>query len=65
MYTGNLGKSQDFGTLSKAIIKNQKKNIQWIFIGEGRFKSKMKQLLSDAIKENKVLFIPQQKLEIP
>ena len=27
-------------------------------------KSKMKQLLSDAIKENKVLFIPQQKLEI-
>lgn len=64
MYTGNLGKSQDFGTLSKAIIKNQKKNIQWIFIGEGRFKSKMKQLLSDAIKENKVLFIPQQKLEI-
>ena len=26
MYTGNLGKSQDFGTLSKAIIKN-KKNI--------------------------------------
>ena len=27
MYTGNLGKSQDFGTLSKAIIKNQKKKI--------------------------------------
>ena len=64
MYTGNLGKAQDFGTLCKAIIKNQNKNIQWIFVGEGRYKKEMKQLLSDLIRKNKVLFISQQKLEI-
>ena len=62
MYTGNLGKAQDFDTLCKVIIQNKNKNIQWIFIGEGRFKKEMEQLLSDEIRENIVIFIPQQKL---
>ena len=62
MYTGNLGTAQDFDTLCKVIIQNKKKNIQWIFIGEGRFKKEMEQLLSAEIRKNKVRFIPQQKL---
>ena len=62
MYTGNLGEAQDFDTLCKVIIQNKNKNIQWIFIGEGRFKKEMEQLLSDEIRENIVIFIPQQKL---
>ena len=62
MYTGNLGKAQDFDTLCKVIIQNKNKNIQWIFIGEGRFKKEMEQLLSDEIRENIAIFIPQQKL---
>ena len=62
MYTGNLGKAQGFDTLCKVIIQNKNKNIQWIFIGGGRFKKEMQQLLSDEIRENIVIFIPQQKL---
>ena len=62
MYTGNLGTAQDFDTLCKVIIQNKKENIQWIFIGEGRFKKEMEQLLSAEIRKNKVRFIPQQKL---
>ena len=62
MYTGNLGKAQGFDTLCKVIIQNKNKNIQWIFIGGGRFKKEMEQLLSDEIRENIVIFIPQQKL---
>ena len=61
MYTGNL-ESSGFDTLCKVIIQNKNKNIQWIFIGGGRFKKEMQQLLSDEIRENIVIFIPQQKL---
>ena len=64
MYTGNLGTAQDFRTLCKAIIENKNKKIQWIFIGEGRYKEYMKQILSGEINKGKVIFIPQQKLEI-
>lgn len=64
MYTGNLGTAQDFETLCKVIIQNKKENIQWIFIGEGRFKKEMEQLLSAEIRKNKVRFIPQQKLAV-
>ncbi len=62
MYTGNLGTAQDFETLCKVIIQNKKENIQWIFIGEGRYKKKMVQLLSVEVRKNIVRFIPQQKL---
>lgn len=64
MYTGNLGTAQDFDTLCKVIIQNKKENIQWIFIGEGRFKKEMEQLLSAEIRKKKVRFIPQQKLAV-
>ena len=63
MYTGNLGTAQDFKTLCNVIIQNKNKKIQWIFVGEGRFKVKMEKLLFKQIKEEKVIFIPQQKLE--
>ncbi len=64
MYTGNLGTAQDFNALCKVIIQNNSENIQWIFIGEGRHKDEMKQLLYDEISNDKVLFIPQQNLAI-
>ena len=63
MYTGNLGEAQDFETLCRVIKHNSEKKIQWIFIGEGRFKAKMETLLSTEVENKKVLFIPQQKLE--
>jgi glycosyltransferase involved in cell wall biosynthesis len=63
MYTGNLGVAQDLGTLCKVIKQNTNKKIQWIFIGEGRFKAKMTQQLIHEIEQGKVVFIPQQKLE--
>ena len=64
MYTGNIGIAQDFRALCKVIIQNKSKNIQWVFIGDGRYKDDMKKLLSDEIIKKKVFFITQQKLEI-
>ena len=43
--------------------KNIDKKIQWIFIGEGRFKTKMKKQLSDEIEKGKVIFVSQQNIE--
>ena len=63
MYTGNLGNAQGFETLCKVIIQNKNENIQWIFIGDGRFKRKMEKLLFRQIKSRKVIFLPQQKFE--
>tara|TARA_B100001059_G_scaffold112013_1_gene112242 strand:- start:3273 stop:4487 length:1215 start_codon:yes stop_codon:yes gene_type:complete len=63
MYTGNLGIAQDFETLCEVIKQNKNEKIQWIFIGEGRFKSKMELRLLNEINEGKVVFVPQQKLE--
>ena len=63
MYAGNIGTAQDFGTLCNVIIQNTDKKIQWIFIGEGRFKTKMKKQLSDEIDKRKVIFVSQQKIE--
>ena len=42
---------------------NKNENIQWIFIGDGRFKRKMEKLLFRQIKSRKVIFLPQQKYE--
>tara|TARA_B100001059_G_C17792621_1_gene561078 strand:- start:6 stop:1223 length:1218 start_codon:yes stop_codon:yes gene_type:complete len=63
MYTGNIGTAQDFKTLCEVIKLNEKENIQWIFIGEGRFKLEMQRFLLRQINKRRVVFIPQQKLE--
>ncbi len=63
MYTGNLGTAQDLKTLCDVIKINEKENIQWIFIGEGRFKLEMQRLLLKQINKRRVVFLPQQKLE--
>ena len=46
MFTGNIGEAQSFETLIKAakILKNKKK-IEWVLIGDGRFKNKLKKLI--------------------
>ena len=64
MYTGNIGFAQGFDKLCEIIKENKINNLQWIFIGEGRFKSRMKELLSVQIANKEVVFISKQKLEI-
>ena len=50
MYTGNIGRAQNFEDLIKT-IKFVKGNVHWIFVGDGRFKDQFKSLL----KKNKIL----------
>ncbi len=63
MYAGNIGSAQGFDKLCDIIKKNKIKDLQWIFVGEGRFKSRMKELLSVQIESKEVVFISKQKLE--
>ncbi len=48
IFAGNIGESQSFVTLVKAanILKNNKKNIEWIIIGDGRWKKKLLNLIN-------------------
>ena len=63
MYTGNIGTAQDFMCLCDVILEEEINNVQWIFVGEGRFKSEMKERLKKEMEINKVVFISQQELE--
>ena len=55
-YAGNIGQAQGFDILIEAINKSKNKNIQFNFIGSGRYKEKLKKLVSDYNLESKVLF---------
>ncbi len=46
MYTGNIGYAQNFDALIKIIDLLRDENIQWVFVGGGRFKSQFIKLLS-------------------
>ena len=50
MYTGNIGRAQNFEDLIKTIelVEN---NVHWLFVGDGRFKKEFKSLLE----ENKII----------
>ena len=60
MYTGNIGKSQNFESLIDTIkYFHKEKNILWVFIGGGRYKrSFINKLSSDNLEDN-CLFIDQ------
>ena len=58
VYTGNIGKAQDFESLIKT-IGNVQENIHWTFVGDGRFKSQFKRLIEYNNLTTKVTFIDQ------
>ncbi len=58
VYTGNIGKAQDFESLLKT-IGNVQENIHWTFIGGGRFKSQLKRLIEINSLTTKVTFVDQ------
>ena len=46
MYTGNIGRAQNFQDLITT-IQLVEENIHWIFVGDGRFKKEFKSLLKE------------------
>ena len=42
VYTGNIGYAQDFEILANCINSKPKDLIQWIFVGEGRYKNQFR-----------------------
>ena len=54
MYTGNIGQSQNFDLLIETIkYFNPKKNVFWVFVGDGRFKNTfVKKLTSERLLQN-------------
>lgn len=47
MYTGNIGYAQNFEEILKLCFKTINENIYWVFIGDGRYKHKLSQILND------------------
>lgn len=47
MYTGNIGYAQNFEEILKLCFKTINEKIYWVFIGDGRYKSKLSQTLND------------------
>ena len=58
VYTGNIGKSQNFKSLLKT-IENVQENVHWTFVGDGRYKSEFKNLIKSKNLNSKVSFIEQ------
>jgi glycosyltransferase involved in cell wall biosynthesis len=58
IYTGNIGKSQNFKSLLKT-IEHVDDNIHWTFVGDGRFKSQLIKLIEIKNLSAKVSFIDQ------
>ena len=58
MYTGNIGKAQNFEKLITT-IKRLEDNIHWVFIGGGRYKEKFINLLNKENIMSKVSFVSQ------
>ena len=63
VYTGNIGKSQNFKSLLKT-IENVDDNIHWTFIGDGRFKSQLINLIDHKNLNAKVSFIDQVNIDL-
>jgi glycosyltransferase involved in cell wall biosynthesis len=56
MYTGNIGRAQNFEELVKTIQLVQD-NVHWVFVGDGRFKKEFKSLLKQKKIIHKTTFI--------
>jgi len=63
VYTGNIGKSQNFKSLLKT-IENVQENIHWTFVGDGRYKSEFKNLIESKNLNSKVSFIEQVNIDL-
>lgn len=65
VYTGNIGKAQNFDNLIKT-IECVNKNIHWIFVGDGRYKREFVNILKSKNLLDRVTFKEQVKIdEIP
>ncbi len=47
MYTGNIGYAQNFDQILKLCFRTINKKIYWVFIGDGRFKYKLSQIIDN------------------
>ena len=63
VYTGNIGKSQNFKSLLKT-IEHVDDNIHWTFVGGGRFKSQLIKLIDLKSLSAKVSFIDQVSIDL-
>lgn len=63
IYTGNIGTSQNFKSLLKT-IKHVDDNIHWTFVGDGRFKSQLINLIDQKNLNAKVSFIDQVSIDL-
>lgn len=63
VYTGNIGYAQDFEILANCINSKPKDLIQWIFVGEGRYKNQFRKMLHKQEKLGLVVFVSQQSLD--
>lgn len=63
IYTGNIGKAQNFESLLKTIDQVNDR-IHWTFVGGGRFKSQFKKLIEIKKLNNKVTFIDQVNIDL-
>lgn len=63
VYTGNIGKSQNFKSLLKT-IEHVDDNIHWTFVGDGRFKSQLIKLIDLKNLNAKVSFIDQVSIDL-
>ena len=63
VYTGNIGKSQNFKSLLKT-IENVQENIHWTFVGDGRYKSEFKNLIESKNLNSKVSLIEQVNIDL-
>ena len=57
IFAGNIGESQSFFTLIKAAKILKRKKLQWIIIGDGRWKNKLKKLIIKNKLEKNILLI--------
>ena len=63
VYTGNIGKSQNFKSLLKT-IELVDDNIHWTFVGDGRFKSHLINQIDQNNLNSKVSFIDQVSIDL-
>ncbi len=47
MYTGNIGFAQNFDEIIKLCYKTVNEKIYWVFIGDGRFKNNLSQIIDN------------------
>ena len=56
-YTGNVGEAQGFGVLVEAIKISKNKNIEFNIVGSGRYKNKLRKLVSQNKLEKQIILV--------